>query len=82
MKSLESHLAYFSDGAVQLHVGTFFVTSDCPPSPHRTPPPPQCKVGEGARTYVELSHPPTPHALDICADLAGNPTHFHMDLFP
>jgi len=39
-------------------------------------------VGEYAHTFVELSHPPTPPALDICTDLACEPAGCHMDSFP
>ena len=43
---------------------------------------PQCEVGEGAHTSFELSHPPTPHALDILIDLACKPIGCHVDSFP
>ena len=39
-------------------------------------------MGEGAHTFIELPHPPIPPALDICSDLACNPTSCHVDLFP
>ena len=39
-------------------------------------------MGEHAHTSTELSRPPTPHALDICVDLACNLVGCHMDLFP
>lgn len=38
-------------------------------------------MGETANTYVELSHPPTSPALDICGDLACKPIGCHMKLF-
>lgn len=58
------------------------VTSYYPCSSHQTTLAPQCEVGEGGRTSVELSHPPTPSPLDICADLACNPIGCHMDFLP
>lgn len=58
------------------------VTSDFPPSPHQTTSPPQSDVGEHAHTSVQLSHPPTPLDLDICADLACKNVGCHLDLFP
>lgn len=39
-------------------------------------------MGEHAHTSVELSHPPTPPALDIYIDLACKPIFFHVDSFP
>lgn len=57
------------------------VTSDCPSSSHQTALSPQCEVGEGARTSVDLSHPPTPLGLNICIDLACKTICCHVDLF-
>jgi len=39
LKSFESCSTHFGDGVAQSHTGTFFVTRDYPPSPHRTTPP-------------------------------------------
>lgn len=39
-------------------------------------------MGEHAHTSFELSHLPTPLALDICIDLACKPTGRHVDLLP
>lgn len=58
------------------------VTSDCPSSSHQTALAPQCEVGESTRTFVELSYPPTPLALDICENLACKLAGCHVDLSP
>lgn len=39
-------------------------------------------MGEGARTSIKLSHPPTPPALNVCVDLACKPIGCHVDSFP
>lgn len=39
-------------------------------------------MGEHAHTFFELSHPPTPPALDIYVDLVCKPAGYHMDLLP
>lgn len=39
-------------------------------------------MGEHVHTYVELSHPSIPRALDICTDLAQNPVGCHVDFLP
>jgi len=78
----EPRSAHFGDGVAQSQAGTVAVTSDCLPSPHQIAPQPRSDVGDHAHTYVELSHPPTPPALDICTDLACKPIGFHVDSFP
>ena len=39
-------------------------------------------MGDHAHTFVELSHPPTPPALDIYVDFACNAIGCHVDSFP
>ncbi len=73
---------HFNNGATQSQEDIILVTSDCPLSPHQIDPPPCSDVGDHAHTLVELSHPPTLLALDICADLACKPTGCHMESFP
>ena len=77
---LKPRSTYFGDGVAQSQADTVLVTSDCPPSPRQTTPPPQSDAGEPANTSVELSYPHSPLALDICADLACNLACCHMDL--
>ena len=67
---------------MQSQAGTVAITSDCPPSPHQTTPPPRSDVGDHAHTSVELSHPPTPLALKIYVDLSCKPVACHVDSFP
>ena len=82
LKSSEPRSAHFGDGTVQSQANIVAITSDYPPSPHHTTPPPQSDVGDYAHTSVELSHPPTPPTLDICADLACKLVGCHVDSFP
>jgi len=42
----------------------------------------QYEEGEGARTFVKWSHPPTTPTLDIFTFLAWNPAGCHVDSFP
>lgn len=73
---------YFGDGAAQLQVDTIAITSDHPPSPHQTTPPPQSDVGEHVHMFVQLSHPPTLTTLNICTYLVGKPMGCHTHLLP
>lgn len=58
------------------------VRSDSLSSSDQTTRAPQCEVGEGARTSVEMPHPSTPPAIDIYTDLACKPVGRHVDLLP
>jgi len=58
------------------------VRSDSLSSSDQTTLAPQCEVGAGARTSVEMSHPSTPPAIDIYTDLACKPVGRHVDLLP
>lgn len=80
LESFKPLPTYFVDGVTQSQAHIVVITSDCLPSPHQIAPPPQSDVGEHSHTFFELSHPPTPPALDICANLVCKPTGCHMDL--
>lgn len=54
------------------------VTSDPLSTSHQTTLAPQCEVGEGVLTSFELSHPPIPPTLDICAYLVFKPIRHHV----
>jgi len=58
------------------------VTSHCLSSSHQTALAPQCEARERVHLSVELSHPPTPPALDLYLYLADKAIGCHVDLFP
>lgn len=68
LKSFEPRSTYSCDGAAQSHAGTIAVTSDCPPSPHQTTPPPQGDVRE-MHTHPLNDHILLPHLLLISAQI-------------
>lgn len=75
-------LAYFSDGVAQSQMDTMIITSDFPPSPHQTTPPPQNDMEEHAHMSPQLPHPPTITSLNFCTDFVVKPMDFHVPFLP
>jgi len=67
LESFEPLSTYLGVKASKSKTEKVVVTSDLPSSSH------QDEVGKVANQSVELSPPPTPPALDICADLECKP---------
>lgn len=82
LESFELTPTYLDVRTTKSKVNIVVVTSDSLSSSHQTAPAPQCEVGDGTHLSIELSHPPTPPSLDLCANLADKVIGFHMDLFP
>lgn len=82
LESFKPLPTYLSVRDAKSKMDKVIVTSDCPSSSHQTALALQCEVGEGAHPSVELSHPPTPLALEFYVDLACKTFGCHVDLFP
>ncbi len=81
LESFEPLPSYLIVRASKSMTNKVTVTGD-PSSPsHQTTLASQDKVGEVVNPSVELSHPPTPLALDICADLDYNLVGCHVKSF-